>query len=544
MSTPSTRELERLLRLGVALSAERNLPRLLCRIVGEAQSMTDADGGTLYLLGEDERSLDFAIIRNRSLGIAVNACGEVNRQFEPVPLVDESGEPNHGHVAAHVALTGKPVVIDDVYDTGHGYDIEGVRRFDARHGYRTRSLLSVPMRDHEETVIGVLQLVNRIDGESQSPVPFRMRDILLAEALASQAAVTLTNRRLIQGLEDFIDAFVRVIATAIDEKNPHTANHCKRVPAITLMLAEAVSRTEQGPLADFRLSDRDRREIELAAWLHDCGKIATPEYILDKATKLHTLYDRIGLIETRFAALRSQLEIEHLRSEPDGRDGDDLTRQRRRQALEARLAELDEALDFLRQCNRGTEFMDEADRERVREIGRWTWIDHEGRERPLLTDDEIECLTIPKGTLTPREREIINNHIVVTQRMLEQLPFPKHLRNIPEYAGGHHERVDGKGYPRGLTREQLSVPARIMAIADVFEALTDRDRPYKTGKTLSEALDILRRMRDDGHIDPDLFEVFVRERVYLEYAREYLDESQIDLDESAVEAEYPNIKLS
>ncbi|RMG30604.1 MAG: GAF domain-containing protein [Gammaproteobacteria bacterium] len=536
MNTATPEELERLLRLGVALSAERNLPRLLCRILAEAQAMTDADGGTLYLLSEDEAALEFAIIRNRSLGIAINACGEVNERFAPVPLQDAEGRPNHRQVAAHVALVGKSVVIDDVYGE-HPYDLAGVRRFDARHGYRTRSLLTVPMRDHEETVIGVLQLVNRLDAGHRTPVPFRVRDLLLAEALASQAAVALANRRLIQGLEDFIDAFVRVIATAIDEKNPHTANHCKRVPALTLMLAEAAARTEQGPLAEFRLTDRDRREIELAAWLHDCGKIATPEYILDKATKLHTLYDRIGVIDTRFAVLRQQVECAYLQALANPEvAGDEMARRRLQQEKAARLAELEEERRFLHRCNLGTETMDEADRERVRRIARRRWKDATGAERPLLEPEEVECLTIPRGTLTPREREIINNHIVVTQRMLEQLPFPRHLRNIPEYAGGHHERVDGRGYPRGLTREQLSIPARILAIADVFEALTDRDRPYKTGKTVSEALDILREMCEDGHIDPDLFEVFLREQVYLEYARRYLPPEQVDLDEATAVA--------
>jgi response regulator RpfG family c-di-GMP phosphodiesterase len=317
-----------------------------------------------------------------------------------------------------------------------------------------------------------------------------------------------------------------LIATAIDEKSPYTGSHCRRIPVLTMMLAEAVHRTERGPMQDFRMSDADRHELETAAWLHDCGKVTSPEYVIDKSTKLETIFDRIELVDTRFEVLKRDAEIAYLRAAQQA--GDDLERGRLKQQYEREVADLDAERDFLRRSNIGGEAMSEADRERVRRIGRRRWRNPDGEDVALLNPEEVYNLTIPKGTLTPEERTIINNHMVATIKMLEALPFPKHLQRVPEYAGGHHERMDGKGYPKGLTREEMSVPARVMAVADVFEALTASDRPYKRGKTLTECLQIMSNMTLNNHLDPDLFEIFVRSGVYMEYARQYLDPEQID----------------
>ncbi|MGH8029785.1 MAG: HD-GYP domain-containing protein, partial [Arenimonas sp.] len=283
-----------------------------------------------------------------------------------------------------------------------------------------------------------------------------------------------------------------------------------------MMLAEAAAATRAGPLSDFDLSEADRYELKIAGLLHDCGKITTPVHVVDKATKLETLFDRIHLLDTRFEVLLRDAEIAHLRG---GMDAD---------AYAAQVAAIDADRALLHRANTGGEFMDDAQLAAVARIAARTWTPHGEPMQPFLSADEIENLSIRRGTLTMKEREIINHHIVMTIRMLEALPWPQHLTKVPEYAGGHHERMDGKGYPRGLTREQMSVPARVMGIADIFEALTARDRPYKPGKTLSESLNILGRMKLDHHVDPDIFDVFLRERVYLDYAHRFLEPNQID----------------
>jgi len=264
--------------------------------------------------------------------------------------------------------------------------------------------------------------------------------------------------------------------------------------------------------------------------LHDCGKITTPVHVVDKATKLETIFDRIHLVASRIDVAKLQAEVDALRRKLAGGDGLVIDSE-----LATQLAAFDDDIKFLRFANVGGERMADADIQRVRDIAKKSWIRPDGQVEPLLTEDEIMNLTIPYGTLNKGERDIINNHIVTTIRMLEGLPWPPHLRNVPEYAGGHHERMDGKGYPRGLTRDQMSLQARVMGIADIFEALTAADRPYKTGKTLSESLQILGRMAQTGHVDPDLFDVFVRRKVYLGYAKRYLTAQQIDaIDESKI----------
>ncbi|MSQ46848.1 MAG: hypothetical protein EXR78_00435 [Deltaproteobacteria bacterium] len=271
------------------------------------------------------------------------------------------------------------------------------------------------------------------------------------------------------------------------------------------------------------------------AALHDCGKVTAPVHVVDKATKLQTIFDRIHLVDTRFEVVKRDAEIAFLQAKL-GAGGDPKTIARLEAEFQERMKRIDEDREFLRRHNTGGESMAPELRERVRRIGTgYTWRDVDGKEAPFLSEDEIDNLCIKAGTLTAREREIINHHIVVTIKMLESLPWPKHLKNVPEYAGGHHERMDGKGYPRGLTREQMSVQARVMGIADIFEALTAADRPYKKGKTLTESLHILGKFKLNGHIDPDLFDVFVREKIYLEYANQVLDPARIDtVDESQI----------
>ncbi|TMH21230.1 MAG: HD domain-containing protein, partial [Betaproteobacteria bacterium] len=417
-----------------------------------------------------------------------------------------------------------------------GFDFSGTRNFDKKTGYRSKAFLTVPMKNHESEIIGVLQLINSVDPATSEIGPFSHSDQRLAESLASQAAIALTNRNLINQLEELFESFIELINTAIDEKSKYTGGHCQRVPVLTMMLAEAVNETTEGPLGNFNMSEKDRYELKIAGMLHDCGKVTTPVHVVDKATKLETIFDRINLVDTRFEVLKRDLEIASLKEKLKllGESALDEVAARKRlaqidQTLRDRLRQVEGDREFLRDANVGGEAMAPEEQERVNRVGTgYKWIDVSGGTADFLTDDEIKNLTISRGTLNNEEREKINHHIVATIKMLEALPWPKHLSHVPEYAGGHHERMDGKGYPRGLKREQMSVQARVMGIADIFEALTAKDRPYKRGKTLSESLKILGNFRLNGHIDPDLFDIFVRKKIYLRYAEQFLDPDQID----------------
>ncbi len=523
------KRLEQLNTIGTALSKERDINRLLESILIAAKTITHADGGTLYRVTPNGQELQFEILRTDSLHVAMGGTSGKPINFPNLPLKDANGQANDSLVAAYTAIHNETVNIADAY-TEPNFDFSGTRRFDERNGYRSQSFLAVPMKDHEGDVIGVLQLINAIDAETGTVVHFSAADQSLAESLASQAAIAITNRKLMVQLETLFESFISLINLAIDEKSHYTGGHCQRVPALTMMLAEAVNATQDGPLASFAMDDRDRYELKIAGLLHDCGKVTTPVHVVDKATKLQTLFDRIDLVDTRFEVLKRDLEISALRAQLALRDVKDAQAEATISAeCRSEINALDQDRDFLRVVNKGAEFMKDADLERVRAIGRArVWRSTQGVETEFLSSEEIENLTVRGGTLTMAERDTINYHIVATIKMLEQLPWPKHLKNVPEYAGGHHERMDGKGYPKGLTRDQMSVQARVMGIADIFEALTAKDRPYKQGMKLSQAMGIMYKFRMNGHIDPDLFDIFVDQGVYLRYAQQFLDPWQID----------------
>ena len=482
--------LKELNEIGIALSQQRDLNSLLETILVAAKRITNADAGTLYLYQAEQQILRFEIVRNDTQKTAMGGTSGVAIRYDPVRLYDDAGKPNHAMVVSHAALTGETINIPDAY-TAEGFDFSGTKRYDAKHGYRSQSFLTVPMRNHDDETIGVLQLINAKDKKNSAIIPFSASDQQLLESLASQAAIALSNRRLIGQLEELFEGFVQLINTAIDDKSPYTGGHCDRVPELTMMLAEAVNRTTEGPLKDFVMTDKDRHELKIAGLLHDCGKVTTPVHVVDKATKLQTLFDRIQLIDTRFEVLKRDAEIAMLRA----RTSVEGVKNPIHSEYDACIKQLDDDRDFLRHCNIGSESMPEASQQRVREIAAYQWRDVDGKNSNFLSDEEVENLTIRSGTLTKAEREIINHHIVVTIKMLESLPWPKHLKNVPEYAAGHHERMDGKGYPRGLTGNQMSVQAKVMGIADIFEALTAKDRPYKDGKTLTESLTILAKFK-------------------------------------------------
>lgn len=513
--------LEELTDIGIALSAQKDHSRLLEMILFKAKELTHADGGTLYTRTDDD-CLKFEIMVTESLGIHKGGTSGEEITFNPIPLYDQEGNPNKNNVASWAALSGETVNIEDAYEDQQ-FDFSGTRNFDEKTGYRSKSFLTVPLTNHEDEIIGILQLLNAHDAERKTTVPFSELDQQVVESLASQAAVTITNRSLIDAQKELFDALIELIANAIDEKSPYTAGHCRRVPELTNMLAEAACQMKHGPLKDFDMTQKEKYALNVAGWLHDCGKITTPEYVVDKGTKLETIYDRINAVDLRFEVLKRERQIEAMQRLLD--ENNIVYDPEKDAVYRDEIARIGADREFVRNSNFGGEFMTEEDQERIKQIGRQRL---NGSDMTLLTDNEIQNLLIERGTLTMEERQIINNHISVTIKMLQALPYPKYLNNVPEYAGGHHEKMDGTGYPLGLTREQMSVPARIMGIADVFEALTAGDRPYKKGMPLSQALTILGKMKLGNHIDPDLFDIFINEKVYLRYAEKFLDKEQID----------------
>ncbi|MDP6602909.1 MAG: HD domain-containing phosphohydrolase [Rhodospirillales bacterium] len=567
----------KLIEIGIALSAERDHKRLIESILIGAKALSNADGGTLYLL--DDEVLRFEIMRTDSLGVALGGTTGKVIDFPPLHLHDpKTGEPNHRNVATHTALTGESINIADAYEA-EDFDFSGTKKFDEGTGYRSKSFLTVPLKNHDGDVIGVLQILNARDRGTNEVIAFPESIQPLISALASQAAVALDNQQLIQALKELLDSFIELMAGAIDAKSPYTGGHCQRVPELTKMLVGAVCESDDPRFRDFDLTEEEWYELHIAAWLHDCGKVTTPEYVVDKATKLETIYNRIHEIRTRFEVVKRDAEIEYWKARAEGAGDPKVLKER----LDERLAEIDDDFAFIAECNIGGEFMAPERIERTREIAARQWTrtldDRLGLSREevqrvegvparplpatenLLADKpehviarapeeflpvgdkfgfnmevpenkfnfgEIYNLAIARGTLTAEERFKINDHIVQTIIMLEQLPFPKHLRQVPEYAGGHHETMIGTGYPRKLKRDEMSVPARVMAIADIFEALTAADRPYKPPKTLGESVRIMSFMNKDQHIDPDLFELFLTSGVHMQYAERFLKPEQID----------------
>ena len=564
----------KLIDLGIALSSERNHNRLMELILSGAKELTNADGGTLYLHDPENHTLRFVIVLNDTLKIALGGTTGKPITFPPLKLYDAEGNPNHKNISTEAALTGKTVNVEDAYDT-ESFDFAGTKAFDAKTGYRSKSFLTVPLKNHDGDVVGVLQLINAREPDG-SVAPFPEETTGLVEALASQAAVALDNQMLLAAQKKLFTSFIEVIANAIDAKSPYTGGHCRRVPALTNMLTKAATEATHSIFADFDLTEDEWYELEVAGGLHDCGKVTTPEYVVDKATKLETIYNRLHEIRTRFEVVKRDAEIAYWRAVAEGGDKDKLAAE-----LDARWKQLDEDYAFVADCNVGGEFMAPERVDRLKQIGATTWArtlddtiglsweeaQRKPKEKPalpvlehLLSDKpehivphdkpamqpdnqwgfkikppaqkfnlgELSNLSIARGTLTAEDRYHINDHIVQTIIMLEALPFPKNLRRVAEWAGGHHEKLDGTGYPKGLTKDQMAIPARAMAIADIFEALTARDRPYKTPKKLSDCIKILSFMKKDQHIDPDLFDLFLSSGVYKDYAEQFLTPDQID----------------
>lgn len=523
----------RLTEISIALSQERDTTALLERIVLEARSIAKADGGTLYVLN-DANMLEYEIVQNDSLGIRYGGSHPAP-PFKPVALYNiETGEPNYTVQVANAVLLRTSINIENAY-RADGFNFEGTRAFDERHGYRTQSVLTIPMINHKNEAIGCLQLINAQDPLTGASVPFSGETVQIVEALASQAAVSLDNKQLIQAQRNLLESFIKIIAQAIDAKSPYTGNHCERVPVLTEMLAEAACQADEGHYARFNLTDEEKYELHIAGWLHDCGKIVTPVHIMDKSTKLETIHDRMEEVKVRFEVLKRDTRIAYL----DAVVGNPSRQEDFERIYDEQITKIESDQAFLEKVNIGGEFMEDADVERIKSIARYQWVVG-GYPQNLLSDNEVYNLSIRKGTINPEEREIMNDHMAHTVNMLESMPWPKHLQRVPEYACGHHEKMDGTGYPKGILGATMSVPARMMAVADVFEALTAADRPYKPAKKLSDAMEIIGKLKECNHLDPDLVDFFITSGVYRDYAKRYLEPELIDaVDEARLLAIQP-----
>ena len=558
------RKLASLVENGLLLSREKDRNVLLRQILFGGRDIANCAAGTLFLKTE-----------NDTLAFTMRTNSNVLPAFE-LPLYEPDGSPNERFVVTHAVLHNQTIIIDDVY-TETRFDLTGTKKFSEESGFRTVSMLTVPLSPRDGEVIGALQLMNALDEVTGEVVAFPPEIMGFIQAMASQSAVALENQTLLEAQKVLINSLIKLVAGAIDAKSAYTGGHCERVPELAVMLAEEATKVAHGPLADFAFkTEEEWDEFRVGAWLHDCGKVTTPEYVVDKATKLETIFNRIHEVRMRFEVLLRDAAIVRLEATASGVaavDAGAIYSERKRQLLDD--------FAFIAECNVGGEFMAPEKVERLHRIGAQCWmrnfddrlgLSHEEIKRydsmpvdalpaveQLLSDKshhivqrgasaaldprhgfkvkvpenlynfgELYNLSIARGTLTEEERFKINDHIIQTIVMLDGLPLPKHLKRVPEYAGTHHETLIGNGYPRKLTLDQLSVPSRIMAIADIFEALTASDRPYKKAKSLSESVKILSFFKKDQHVDPDLFDLFLTSGVYKRYGERYLQPEQLD----------------
>lgn len=571
-------KLEKLIEMGIALSRERNLTRFKEMILAGAKELTNADGGALLLRTDDEE-LVYELFGVDSLDLRFGGNSGRPIPFEPLSLRDpESGRPDYFDILSHAVLTERTVSVPNIHES-KDFEFDSILEFDKEHEYRSLSYLAVPLKPSHGEVVGLLVLFNaRVKGTGRM-IPFNPDMVGFVEGLASQAAVALVNQQLVDGQRRLLDSLIKLVASAIDAKSPYTGDHSGRVAVIGEMLAREACESESGDLAEFDMDETQWREFRIACLMHDCGKVTTPEYVVDKATKLETIYNRIHEIRTRFEVLYRDRIIAHQQALlENGGDPKKLEKE-----LAKELETLREEFAFVATSNVGGEYLAPEKVERLEKIAEHTWeryfddrlglsadeLERAGKSpakqlpatellladkpahripRPgdrlpydaekygirievpefMFDQGELYNLSIAKGTLTAEERFKIQEHAIQTIIMLGRLPFPKELNDVVEIAGCHHETMVGTGYPRKVDEAEMSVKAKILAIADIFEALTAADRPYKKPKTLSEALRIMSFMRNDKHIDAELFDLFLTSGVYAGYAKWNLKNGQID----------------
>lgn len=513
--------IEELNEVGHALTSEKNLDVLMDKILTAAKKLTNSDAGTFYLMSDDEKSLQFTAVQTDSLNFRLG--GEHGKVPWPnLYLHDENGLENDINISVHCALKDMLINIPDVY-LSTKYNFEGAKAFDGSTGYTTKSMLVVPMKNTENDVIGVLQLINKQDNDGKF-CEFTQEDEKLILSMSSQAAVIVTNAKLTQGLEDLLEAFMRSIATAIGEKSKYTGGHINRVAELSMIIAKAINEDTEGKYKDIFFDEDELKELDAAAWMHDIGKITTPEYVVDKAKKLETIYDRIDTVKVKFELLKKEKELEFFKEAftLDSKEKENIEKLFRQE-----IQNISEDFLFVEQMNTGGEFMSDDKIERIKNISKYK-VTIDGETINILNENEVKNLCIRKGTLTEEERFIINNHAKVSYDMLASLPYPKKLRNVPQLAGGHHEKICGGGYPFGLKGDEISLGSRILAVADIFEALTASDRPYKQPNSLNTSMKILSFMAKDDELDRDLVKFFAQNALHVQYSKDNLLPDQLD----------------
>ncbi len=506
-------QINRLAEIGRALSGEYDLNTLLEKICDEVRKFTYADACTLYIAKENQ--LHIRIFQNKSMGIRMGGKTGETINLPPVDLIESN-------VSAYVALKGVSVNIPDVDDTDL-FDFTGPKEFDQETGYHSTSMLVCPMRNHENDIIGVLQLVNARNPDTGEIVPFSPDYVSLTESLASQAAVSITNARLINDMEHLFESFVEVMATAIDEKSPITGGHIRRVANLTMVMAEELHKSNNPPFRDIHFTPEKFHELRVASWMHDIGKVTTPVEIIEKSKKLETIFDRAQFVDLRMQFIIQSIQLESSQAQLKlNRDGETPENIKNLEDTTAKtIQELNEIREFIIKCNEPSEFLEDEYIERLQEIARKTYQDEQGNQQPFLTPDELKNLSIRKGSINEQERQIMKNHAQITLDMLAKIPFTKKLKNIPNFAGAHHECISGLGYPLGLQGEEIPFEGKLMAVTDITEALTAKDRPYKKAMPLEQVYKILRRMVDKNELDRDLVEFFITEKIYETYQVKY-----------------------
>ena len=540
-----------------SLAIEKNFDSLLEKITSETLKASKADAVATYLI-DDENQLKVDSLKS------VDECS-VNKSCLP----DFTGSTHDG---ISELFNSK----DCKYVKHNSKDDNRWQSLAEQLDKETIKVVLLPLRNRQSEFMGLIALI--YDDNEHEVDSLQQQAFSFIQAFSKFAAVSLESKQLLKMQEDLLDAFIKLIAGAIDAKSPYTGGHCQRVPEIAKLLAQAACDSNDTRFSDYSLNEDQWQELHIASWLHDCGKVTTPEYVVDKSTKLETIYDRIHEVRTRFEILKRDAEINHWKAVSNGEDIDKLN-----ETLKLTIQELNEDFEFVATCNQGGEFMEQEKIDRLNKIADKRWmrtlddrlgVSWEEKNRMDKTPEQIlpveECLlsdkpehiierldsekipennqwgfqldvpefkfnmgelynlSVKAGTLTGEERYIINGHMIQTIKMLDELPFPSHLKEVPAIAGGHHESMDGKGYPKRLSKEDMSLTARMMAIADIFEALTASDRPYKKAKSLTVSLRIMSDMRDRNHIDSDLFDLFLTSGVYLKYAEKYLSNEQVD----------------
>lgn len=541
-----------LLSLNEAVIKDKDYTALIEKIMCVARKACNADGCFYFSIKDNKyMNLEYSSITSVNLG----RLGSENLALFPSVFLPDIRNNPRKTPAEYCAVNREIINAPNIFQMD-GLNTDFISGFDEINNYSTVSVLALPLIDRKDNIVGVAQFFNAQDNNGKV-ISFTSDIQKIVLSVCRLITLTQENKNLREAYSQLLESFIEVLARAIDAKSPYTGNHCQRVPIIARLLATAAVSETTGNLKNFEMSAEDWYSLHIASWLHDCGKVTTPEYIVDKATKLETIYNRIHEIRNRFEILRRDAHIEYLQKRLANVD----TQENLQAEFVAKVKKLEDDFAFIARCNTGDIALNNDDINRLEEISQTQFTRYFNRmlglswaERDNIADKELFSrparenllqnrpdqrfgqfnrgelynLEVHKGTINKEEREKINEHIVVTIDMLKALPFPKELSKVVEYAGAHHERIDGKGYPNGLTGDQMSVPAKIMAIADIFEALTANDRPYKEPKKLSEVLSIMKDMKETGHIDPDLFEVFIRSRVYMDYAEQYIDKSQID----------------